>query len=157
VTKTRCAPFHTEVVFDMATLPSVVDWIVATCRGRFNALAACGHSGLVPASAAAYILGVPLIAVRKEGECPTGDMRTVNAVISDKVQYAFVDDLIGSGNTVERVVEEIAKSDVGRVAEIGGIVLYNSGGVEYTRNRLKNLPSTRHADWITLPVYARLK
>src|SRR5437867_3516125 len=95
------APAHTRDVFDIQLFPAVVDWVISVARQeQYDALAASGHSGLLVAGAAAYILQIPVLAVRKEGDVAKGDSSRVNAIlVQDYTPYAFVDDLIGTGGT----------------------------------------------------------
>lgn len=119
-------PPHTRIVFDSVTFPRVVDWAISIAREqRYEALAACGHSGLTVAGAAGYVLRIPVIAVRKSDD-DTHDSRTVNAILpKGNVHYAFIDDLISSGKTFYRVVRRIYNR-VSEEAVCAGILLYNS-------------------------------
>jgi len=120
------APSHTLDVFDPKRFPAVVDWVVSTARGRYEALAACGHSGLLVAGAASYILGIPTIAVRKLSDMAKADGgRRVNAVLNHPVYYAFVDDLLASGETLLHVVEWVERELTCEAACIAGVILYD--------------------------------
>jgi orotate phosphoribosyltransferase len=105
-------PGHTEEVFDYATFPDVVKFVMKIVKQhRYDALAACGFSGLLAMAAVCHKLGLPMIAVRKEGEYAKGDsLRTVNGVLPHKpLRYAIVDDLIASGGTVGRIISETTR------------------------------------------------
>lgn len=103
------APSHTRDVFGVETFPLLVEWVVGLAReNKYEALAACGHSGLLVAAAAAYVLRIPVIAVRKAKDYAKGDTSAVNAVLPDRpLHYAVVDDFVGSGETVSRIVTQV--------------------------------------------------
>lgn len=118
-------PVHTRCIFDALKFPGIVDFIVRCVRaGKYDALAACGHSGIIAAGAAAYVCRIPILAVRKAGESPKGDSRQVNGLLAHGVKYAFVDDLIDSGGTLCRVAEMVQSRFRGH-AQMSGIILYN--------------------------------
>ena len=122
------APLHTRDVFDPASFPKVVDWVVREARARgAEALAACGHSGLLVAGAAGYLLGIPVLAVRKENDTAKGDNARVNGAVPSHVfGYAFVDDFICSGETFVNLVREIRR-EIGEHARCRWALLYQPG------------------------------
>jgi adenine/guanine phosphoribosyltransferase-like PRPP-binding protein len=104
------APQHTRQVFDVEQFPVLVEWIIELAREHeYDALAACGHSGLLVAAAAAYILHIPVIAIRKPGDRAKGDRSDVNAVLPRErpLRYAIIDDFVSSGETVVHIVRRV--------------------------------------------------
>lgn len=100
-------PSHTEAIFRTTDFPAVVDWAVSQARqAKIDAIAGCGHSGLLVAGAMGYILNIPVIAVRKGSNEAKADGFKVNAVLSQPAtRWAIIDDLVASGDTVKRIVE----------------------------------------------------
>lgn len=126
------APFYSRNVFEVRRLQQIVKWTVAAVRKhKLDAIAGCGHSGLVLASAAAYAAKRPCIAVRKAGEEQhSHDSNRVHAMIDeDAFRYAFVDDCVSSGKTLRHVVNEILR--VSPNARLGAILTYSSAVSEF--------------------------
>jgi adenine/guanine phosphoribosyltransferase-like PRPP-binding protein len=140
------APPHTRCVFDPAKFPIVIDWAVSVIRGRYDAVAASGHSGLIVAGAVSYILQIPVIAVRKLCDKAKGDSTRLNAVLTKAPStYAFIDDLIGSGETFFRVIDTI-EDRFGKDAVLGGILLYEQSYASATA-RLEDFCQHRDLKW----------
>lgn len=102
-------PGHTEPLFRPEHMRLVVDWTVKHFLAtKAEAIAGCGQSGLLVASTVSYLTGKKLIAVRKSGEPTVACSRTISAY-SDTVipSYVIVDDMISSGGTQCRVMNEI--------------------------------------------------
>lgn len=118
------APAHTAEIFDPTTFATVVDWIVEQVKiGGYEALAGSGHSGLIPAAAACYKLGIPLLAVRKDDERPKGDSSRVNGILPHRpLRYALVDDFVASGETVNRVWQSVGQAFPN--ATLTGLILF---------------------------------
>lgn len=128
------APSHTRPIFNIQSFPIMVDWVVKAARRiGVDALAACGHSGLIVAGAAAYVLKIPVIAVRKKDQIPASDDgRLVNAFLDVKkaIEYGFVDDLVDEGKTYRHVTTAIDR-ELGPTIKCGAVFLYN--GEDYSR------------------------
>jgi adenine/guanine phosphoribosyltransferase-like PRPP-binding protein len=78
---------------------------------NITAIAITGVSGMVIGGIISYITGIPIIVVRKElshsvnyVECPDGDSGY------ERGNYVFVDDFVGSGETLTRVTKMIAEN-----------------------------------------------
>lgn len=103
---THKAPGHTEEIFSGPTgFHDVVDFVVREAkRGKYDALAGSGFSGLLVVGAACYILGLPMIAIRKNDDMPKGDSGMVNGAVPEDghPRVALVDDFVCSGETVYR-------------------------------------------------------
>lgn len=109
-------PSHTRNIFDITTLPNLVK---STCRVvlhlkkklKFDAIAVCGHSGLIIGGAVAAQLGIPLIAVRKDITKVFGDGNMVNMHLDlptgRPLRYLILDDLIVMGRTIKHIIAEI--------------------------------------------------
>lgn len=108
------APSHTQDAFDVAKLPGIVDRAARIINNLVpEAILACGHSGLLVAGAVSYVTKVPVIAVRKPGEksVAAGD-KTVSAVLRKGCadNWIWIDDLISTGGTLQRSVQEAMKA-----------------------------------------------
>jgi adenine/guanine phosphoribosyltransferase-like PRPP-binding protein len=80
--------------------------IVVTLRPRladFDTIVAIGHSGIIPAAAAAYILNKPLRPIHKDGERP----HTNYAPPPMNERLAWVDDFIAGGRTFATVRQQV--------------------------------------------------
>jgi len=128
------APPHTAEVFDPGSFPRTVEWLVCEVkRGKYDALAGSGHSGLLPMAAACYTLGIPMIAVRKNDERPKGSSSMVNGVLPHRpLRYAIVDDFVASGETVARIHHEVSKTFP--QATLAGVLLYHMRHEPWTVN-----------------------
>lgn len=107
----------------------------------FEAIAGTGNSAMPLLGALSYKMGVPMIAVRKDGE-KRHDDRNVNG--RTRSRYVIVDDLIDSGATVDRIVGEIAKAS-SYTSTLVAVVLYEQG----SRNYFRTFKSGK-----SVPVYA---
>lgn len=97
----------------------------------FEAIAGTGHSSLPMLGAISFILGVPLIAVRKSGDIAHDDS-VVNGFVACS-SYVFVDDLIDSGTTLMRVKNRIEAAAIKAKFQAPtciGALLYNTGGFD---------------------------
>lgn len=102
-------PGHTRLVFDPETFPEVVRWVALEARAAgAQAIAGSGHSGLIVAGAVSYLLRIPVIAVRKPDEKPKADGKALNLNVPlTATRYVIVDDMIGTGETVRRIVNTV--------------------------------------------------
>jgi adenine/guanine phosphoribosyltransferase-like PRPP-binding protein len=139
-------------VFDPSTFPLIVDWIVSIVQEeKYEALAGSGHSGLLPMAAACYRLGLPMLAVRKYDERPKGSTGRVNGVLPHRpIRYALVDDFVASGETVERVDNEMSKAFP--QATFAGLILFRTRPdcVESTRSDCARALGTERAAELTI-------
>lgn len=104
-------PAHTEELWKPSALRDLIEWLLKVVREEnIEALAATGHSGLVPASIVAFTLGLPLVAVRKESERPqSGLSGRINGALPHRpLRYGIIDDLIASGTTVANILDHCA-------------------------------------------------
>lgn len=76
-------------------------------KHNFEAIAFTGSSGAGLAYPLSYLLKVPLIHVRKKNSSPNYRKVIEGTVSADS--YIIVDDFISSGQTVKRILREIAK------------------------------------------------
>lgn len=119
--KHSVCPSYTRQLFNPRTFRDVVEW-AATQIVTFSqpstpqtmgqlgirAVAGCGHSGVLVAAAVAYRLNLPVIAVRKGGDTDGAhDSSDLNAVLEGTESYAIIDDLVASGRTMTRIVDEM--------------------------------------------------
>lgn len=100
-------PSHTRRAFDVDTLPAIARWAANLCRmEQADAIAACGHSGLVLAGAVSFITHIPVFAVRKRGEpVVAGDSSGMVSGVArggKSQRWVWLDDSVGSGGTFVR-------------------------------------------------------
>lgn len=118
----------------------IADYLVA--NPAIVAVAARGQSGIIVYSAVSYATGVPIICVRKDGE-ESHDGSSVLGYCGEG-QYVIIDDLIGSGHTINRIVKDIeARQYPGLTPH--SVLLYESAYTDGTRDengQLRNGPIT---------------
>lgn len=108
------SPSYSRDLFQSSSFRSLVKHsldkleLIMEKHPEIEALAACGHSGLMLMGALAYESGLPQIAVRKSLDTEHDDSM-VNGWLGCK-GYLIVDDLISSGKTVENMVEHITET-----------------------------------------------
>ena len=135
------AASHLHDILNTKKLKTVVRHAVKTLRKvEFDFIACRGLSGTTFASIVAYRLNKPLVIVRKGEQCHSW-LTVENARPGN---YIILDDLICSGETIEKIIEAInqqleannvANNATGQ-ANLCGIYLYtkNSAG-DYSRRR----------------------
>lgn len=123
-------PGYTGAVFETDRFQGLVDrlgiYLMALNKETpFDVVAGTGNSGALLCAALSYKLGIPLITVRKEVESHCSGMTVTGHYLDSR--YLIIDDLISSGKTMKRVVNEInrASSYTGRTSKCVGIVLYH--------------------------------
>jgi orotate phosphoribosyltransferase-like protein len=75
---------------------------------EIEALASCGHSGLMMMGALSYVTGLPQIAVRKPHPSDH-DKKLVNGWLGCK-GFLIIDDFVSSGQTIMKITKDIQKS-----------------------------------------------
>lgn len=106
------SPTHTREIFDpmkfnllvtkmMEELPKIFEQYNA------NAIAVSGHSGIILAGALAFQLRIPVFAVRKGHDTRQDDELVNGFFVRDRCRYVILDDLISSGATVTRIIQNI--------------------------------------------------
>jgi hypothetical protein len=113
---TKGAPSHTRVAFDPKTMPAIVKWAAGVVEElKADAIAACGHSGLPVAGAVSFLTGVPVLAVRKDGEPVVAGgsfAGRVSGVLPGGVKarrWVWIDDFLSSGGTFRRSSQHLWK------------------------------------------------
>lgn len=105
------APVYERAAFDPARLADVAAWAkVEVHRLQAQAIVAAGHSGLIVAGAASLISGVPVFAVRKNGEQSfSHSPAKVNAVAPRGAveRWVFLDDFVASGKTLRWAMQQV--------------------------------------------------
>jgi adenine/guanine phosphoribosyltransferase-like PRPP-binding protein len=97
----------------------------------FDAIAVSGMSGALIGSTIADRLGKGIIVVRKEDDTSTHSWYKVEGAICER--YIIIDDLIASGKTVRRIIDQIKKEQY-QDAKCVGIYLYydrENGNTKY--------------------------
>jgi hypothetical protein len=114
--RTGSAPSHTRVAFDPKTMPAIVKWAAGVVEElKADAIAACGHSGLPVAGAVSFLTGVPVLAVRKDGEPVVAGgsfAGRVSGVLPGGVKarrWVWIDDFLSSGGTFRRSSQHLWK------------------------------------------------
>ena len=106
----RC-PSHTKHAFDVSTLPLVVRWAEEQIlKLQADAIACCGHSGLLVAGAVSYLTRIPVFAVRKPGEeCRAGCSGPVSAIAPNGKarRWVWLDDFISMGGTFTQSTQQL--------------------------------------------------
>jgi adenine/guanine phosphoribosyltransferase-like PRPP-binding protein len=88
---------------------------------EFDAIAVCGYSGAIAGSILAYAMNKNLVIVRKESEDCHSPLTREGVMCGD---YIIVDDLVNSGSTIEKIVNEV--DDLCEYAECRGVLLWNN-------------------------------
>jgi hypothetical protein len=130
---------------------------------RADAIVACGQSGLIPGGAVSSITGVPLLAIRKEGE-PTiaGGTRTVHGIIrKEAVRWIWFDDVIDSGGTFQRSAAEAFNAELISSPLPCAIILHHARRTVYRPTPLESWKRRVHRefewpDTIRVPVIAKM-
>ena len=95
------APSYSRASFEPHRLTPIAHWAVREIkRLRTQAIVAIGHSGLVVAGAVSVLSGVPVFAVRKNGEehsAHYGELANGVAPKGPVARWVFLDDFISSG------------------------------------------------------------
>lgn len=96
-------------------------------KTSIEAIVVCGHSGLVLAGAVGLLTGIPVCAVRKEGEpsVAAGSRMISGYLPNGQVnRWGFLDDLISSGGTYRHARDTFVDSGATRAADPYAIILY---------------------------------
>lgn len=91
----------------------------------FDAIAFTGSSGAALAYPISYLLGVPLICVRKSIRDNHSGLKLEGAVSAPK--YIIIDDFIESGRTIDKINKAIKLEN--KKSNCVGIYLYNDGAL----------------------------
>lgn len=122
------SPGHTWNVFSVSSFRRVVEvfekkLVELDTKDKFYAIAGCGNSGVPLAATLSHSLGIPMITVRKPGEQTVAYSEKVTGAV-EAGKYLLIDDQIGSGGTVNRVMDAILEASGGRTKPTA-ILLYN--------------------------------
>lgn len=106
------APSHTWNIFNVDQFRRVVECFEAKLERinkatPFNAIAGCGNSGVPLAAALSYLMGIPMITVRKPGEETAAGMASRVTGAFNAGAYVIIDDFWSSGGTVNRMMDAI--------------------------------------------------
>lgn len=111
-------------------------------KNEVGAIVATGTSGLIIAPIIAYITGIPLVTINKEGDGSHSDYLVRGMMNSG--DYIIIDDFIDSGRTVDRIINSIY-DHISIPTKCIGVILYR--GIFETYNvdkkywgNLKGLP-----------------
>lgn len=130
----RICPDHTHSAFQPKVLRLIVEWVSTKARqAGADAIAACGHSGLLVAGAVSHETGLNVIAVRKPGDTAIADSEKLNTYDNEYEtkydKYVIVDDLISSGSTVLNIIHKVAAYNVAKDPIPACVILYAFGEV----------------------------
>lgn len=132
----------------------LIDWLTHSIlevkkTTRIDAIAVIGTSGIVMGSIVSYATGIPLMVVRKSDEnCHSGTLCESNFSVEDgEVHFVVIDDLISTGDTMNRLNRTIAESfdsysrypGVKLTYSYKGIFLYACGPVDQKDFSFKEL------------------
>lgn len=121
---TNTAPYwEHHPAYNPASVQEIVAWAVAQIKEHgIEAVAASGNSGLAIAGAIGYAAQIPVFAVRKPGD--KHSQTTGYAPNGPVARWAFVDDLIESGSTFDRVRKAVHAEALTTSAVPSLILLY---------------------------------
>jgi orotate phosphoribosyltransferase len=127
---TICESSYLSNVLEPKRLRKVIKNLVKVIKEKvgvdnFDAIAYRGMSGAGVATAVGFLLGKPLIMVRKNGENSHSSMKIEGAIYSERI--IVVDDCIATGSTLMRTVREIY-TNISRnrmPLKVVAVVLYN--------------------------------
>lgn len=106
---------------------------------RFDAIAVQGTSGLAVAFPLWMLTGIPVVIVKKDGEsCSHGPMVTATGSPwgMELKSYLFVDDLVDSGNTHQRVRDKLHGAKC-----VGALLYYDA--MEWPADLIPKIPELR--------------
>lgn len=100
-------PSHTSRLFRPDALREMAGTVARICdEERLDALLCCGHSGIILASAASFVCGIPIFVARKPSEQPVAGSQglRINGIAphGPAKRWAWIDDHISSGGTFDR-------------------------------------------------------
>jgi adenine/guanine phosphoribosyltransferase-like PRPP-binding protein len=112
------APSHTWNIFNVDRFRRVVECFEAKLKKinkvtPFNAIAGCGNSGVPLVAALSYLMGIPMITVRKPGEETAAYMASRVTGAFNAGAYVIIDDFWSSGGTVNRMMDAIDEASGG--------------------------------------------
>jgi hypoxanthine phosphoribosyltransferase len=158
------APSHTQQVFDPESFKALVKNTskalgILKKKLKFNCLAATGNSGNLLAGALSYKLGLPLLIVRKNNDHCHDDLKVNGFRPDEVVRYLIIDDLVSSGNTVRRIMDQIKAAGERERAEVSyenspipecvGILLYDSHQAPWAwDNRYNDAEKANTGPWV---------
>lgn len=100
---------------------TAVEWMVERLKHvRFDAVAVTGVSGISMGAIVAYEMNKSLVVVRKEKEESHSYYKIEGPL---EASYVIVDDLVASGATIKRIVEQLAAVST---AVCNGVICYSS-------------------------------
>lgn len=112
-----------------------LDRLLETLRGEFDTIAFMGHSG----AAVGFPLGAmgwPITCVRKRGEqshhIAAQGMCPVEGTVGDGLRALLIDDQVGTGATVDRIVYELGQLNM----VCAGVVVYQFSLFSSARSHL---------------------
>lgn len=104
---------------------------------EFDAIAFTGLSGAVLASAVALNMGKLLYCVRKADDKSRHSDYDVEGPLG-ALRYIIIDDLIQTGGTLSRIIQQVRKHSADCPATLVGIWLYRHGQLIMSPNDLKH-------------------
>lgn len=102
---------YSSVLYEPDKFHKIVDNTVAKIKEiqkeiEFDAIAFTGTSGAALAYPIQYFTGIPLILVRKDGECSHG--QRIESKNDMKIaRYLILDDFTRTGNTINSIIKKI--------------------------------------------------
>lgn len=133
-------PSYHRSAYDPATAQKIVAWAGPLLKEhQIDAIAASGSSGLVIAGAVGVSAGIPVLAVRNwrtETEKRYGGLVTGVVPNGPAQRWAFIDDLIESGRTLDHVRNVVHANDLTTTNVPSLILLYDRyyGSGDYYRD-----------------------
>lgn len=123
-------------IYDIKKYPNTINKLATKIKNfklkqPFDAIAFTGTSGAAVAYPLSFLLGIPLICIRKDKRSHYGN--GLYEGICGIEGYIIVDDFFASGKTIKRVIKEIKSEAIFRRSispKPVGIFLYNAGHIK---------------------------
>ena len=101
---------------------------------KVDALVFCGSSGAAIAFPLAYLLNMPIIMVRKEGEKSHGDkveylLQRCDPSLTTIKNYLIVDDFVSNGDTLSHIYTQMKKHSAHKSSKCVGVYEYDENCV----------------------------
>ena len=122
------SPYLNEAMTRTASMIEEALQTLVEHEDEFDAIVCTGVSGMLIGPTLAYLMDKRLAVVRKpEDRSGKGNHATVDieSALNKKDRWLFVDDLIASGKTVQRI-EHAMRMVTGFKGKMAGLYLYNS-------------------------------
>ena len=126
----RHSPYLEKVMTDPGTLVLKARETLCPIVNTFDAIVCTGVSGMLLAPTLAWVLDKRLAVIRKGDDKQNHATTEVESSLDYNDRWIFVDDMIASGATIQRVERRMLRLE-GFEGEMVGYYMYNGG--EFTK------------------------